>query len=78
MDGWENQQAHLTLYHQTLSTYGSLQKEPFEGMLSLPTERGPLQLQDLPCISRADLRNLARFVRILHRRDVAVEIVGIH
>jgi len=37
-----------------------------------------LQLQDLRCISGAGLRNLARFVRILRRRRLTVEIVGIH
>lgn len=50
----------------------------FEEILSLPADRWLLQLEDLRCISGAGLRNLARFVRILRRRGLAVEIVGIH
>jgi anti-anti-sigma regulatory factor len=50
----------------------------FEDILSLPADRWLLQLQDLRCISGAGLRNLARFVRILRRRGLAVEIIGIH
>jgi len=32
----------------------------------------------LRCISGVGLRNLARFVRILRRRGLPVEIIGIH
>lgn len=50
----------------------------FEDALLLPANRWLLQLNDLRNLSSSGLRNLARFVRILHRRGMTVKVIGIH
>jgi len=75
----DNQKCVLvTLKGVILEDSANLMLNFFEDILSLPANRWLLQLQDLRCISGAGLRNLARFVRILRRRGLTVEIVGIH
>lgn len=75
----ENQKCvMITLKGVILENSATLMMNFFEDIQSLPADRWLLQLQDLRCISGAGLRNLARFVRILRRRGLAVEIVGIH
>lgn len=68
----------ITLKGVILENSATLMLNFFEDIQSLPADRWRLQLQDLRCISGTGLRNLARFVRILRRRGLAVEIIGIH